>query len=335
MIGSELNLYGGLIVEEDLPYPFVLYPRNYGTFIGFAREEGAGWVLCACARQSIDVLLGYHRLKGAERLVGRHGAALSLDEFPGKLVAHLELEGAEVLALGLDNFQFVEGVCHLCAKGAPLIVHTPRMYGTELEYRLGWYLRQQQLAWGIVHGPHAFMPRHLPQSLWNLWVTEDELHTGEAYQFLRLRLIEKQVASLEDQDIFKKVKKAVHDEVRARLGIKGVATRLNETLLYYSVCQVFPAEQVLRRARPSWLGRLELDVYVPRLQLAFEYQGQQHYKKVDHWGGDAALSKQKSRDRKKRRLCVEAGVLLVLIKHNEFVSAGLVREKLKALGVQF
>lgn len=71
------------------------------------------------------------------------------------------------------------------------------------------------------------------------------------------------------------------------------------------------------RVRPKWLrntsGRLlELDGYCEELGLAFEHQGEQHYRPVKHFGRTehAAI---KARDRLKRRLCKKSGVVLIEI----------------------
>lgn len=45
---------------------------------------------------------------------------------------------------------------------------------------------------------------------------------------------------------------------------------------------------------------IELDVYLPELQLAFEYQGEQHYKPL-HWVSD--LTAQQKRDYEKQEAC--------------------------------
>ena len=54
--------------------------------------------------------------------------------------------------------------------------------------------------------------------------------------------------------------------------------------------------KILRHYRPDWLDRLELDIYIPSLKLAFEYQGQQHFHPLHVWGGEKALQDLRFRD---------------------------------------
>jgi hypothetical protein len=88
-----------------------------------------------------------------------------------------------------------------------------------------------------------------------------------------------------------------------------------ETLLFQSVRRLLPDCEVIRHYRPTCLNGLELDVYVPALNLAFEYQGQQHFHPVKAWGGLKSLGIQKSRDGTKIELCKKSGIRLVHVNY--------------------
>ena len=66
---------------------------------------------------------------------------------------------------------------------------------------------------------------------------------------------------------------------------------------------------------PEFLGGLQLDGYCSELSLAFEYQGEQHFDADNyfHFGDPSSFQSQLERDARKRQLCDEAGVRLVLI----------------------
>lgn len=61
----------------------------------------------------------------------------------------------------------------------------------------------------------------------------------------------------------------------------------------------------------GWLGKQSLDIYISDCKIGVEYQGEQHYKAIDIWGGEAALKENQIRDLRKKNLCAENGVLLL------------------------
>jgi len=70
--------------------------------------------------------------------------------------------------------------------------------------------------------------------------------------------------------------------------------------------------------RPKFLGGLELDGYCEKLNIAFEYNGIQHYEYIPHFHrkGIEQFHAQQTRDRKKYKLCAERGVKLIIIPYH-------------------
>ena len=62
--------------------------------------------------------------------------------------------------------------------------------------------------------------------------------------------------------------------------------------------------------RPPFLGLQSIDIYVPSVNLAIEYQGQQHYEAVDLFGGKEGLAATQTRDARKRAILARCGVRL-------------------------
>ncbi len=90
-----------------------------------------------------------------------------------------------------------------------------------------------------------------------------------------------------------------------------------EQHLFATVSALYPDYQVLRNVRdPDFAfeasGRaMELDIFIPDLDLAFEYQGEQHYRPVAFFGGEPAFQKIKARDAEKRRFFADHDIQLV------------------------
>lgn len=51
------------------------------------------------------------------------------------------------------------------------------------------------------------------------------------------------------------------------------------------------------------IDRLRLDIYIPSLNTAIEYQGLQHFIPIDFYGGEKAFIKQQERDKRKLEYC--------------------------------
>ncbi len=69
--------------------------------------------------------------------------------------------------------------------------------------------------------------------------------------------------------------------------------------------------------RFSETGRkMELDIWIPSIRTAVEYQGQQHFMAVDSWGGKTALRKLRKRDAEKRMACLKCGIRLIEISYS-------------------
>ena len=60
--------------------------------------------------------------------------------------------------------------------------------------------------------------------------------------------------------------------------------------------------------RFDWLGKKSLDFYLPDYSIAIECQGIQHFKPVEHFGGDKGFEETRTRDMDKRKLCEEHNI---------------------------
>ena len=104
---------------------------------------------------------------------------------------------------------------------------------------------------------------------------------------------------------------------------------ISETVLYKNLRNLFQKHEVIQHARTKWLGMMHLDVFIPSLKLAFEYQGRQHYEPVDFFGGKVAFEKVGQRDQEKARLCKENSIKLIYIRQGDDFSEMALKNMLK------
>lgn len=106
---------------------------------------------------------------------------------------------------------------------------------------------------------------------------------------------------------------------RSRVGVAEVGKGwVSETALFHLLHSRFgEVTQVLQHYTAEWLGRQHIDIYLPELDIGVEYQGEQHTRGVDYFGGDEAFARTAKRDAAKVAKCRRAGVRLLFAFHNE------------------
>lgn len=82
----------------------------------------------------------------------------------------------------------------------------------------------------------------------------------------------------------------------------GKCKNINETSLYEFINSHI-SEKVVREKRFPWLGLKSLDIYIPKYNIAIEYQGKQHFMPLDFFGGEKAYQETIKRDELKYNLC--------------------------------
>ena len=111
----------------------------------------------------------------------------------------------------------------------------------------------------------------------------------------------------------------------------------SEELMLECVEKVFKKNTVIHQYRPYFLrsqkGQMSYDVFVCGKNIAFEYQGKQHFEPVDFFGGEKHFKEQAERDILKKKLSEENGITLIYVNYDEDVSVDLIKEKVnQAMG---
>lgn len=119
------------------------------------------------------------------------------------------------------------------------------------------------------------------------------------------------ISLYEEKDGFRTGWRLERTKIRTRLTAEGVIRPKwkHELSLFHAVREKHP--DTLYQYRPEWLGRQSLDLYIPSLRTAIEYQGIQHYLPVGFFGGEEALTQRQELDLQKRKLCGEHDVRLI------------------------
>ena len=118
------------------------------------------------------------------------------------------------------------------------------------------------------------------------------------------------LALYEEKDGLRANWRLARTKIRTKLTAEGVIKPKwkHELSLFHAVRGLYP--DTLYQYRPDWLGRQSLDLYIPSLSTAIEYQGVQHYLPVDpalsagglFWRRGGALPAQGPGPRQKRAL---------------------------------
>ncbi|WP_406536989.1 hypothetical protein, partial [Methanobrevibacter sp.] len=137
---------------------------------------------------------------------------------------------------------------------------------------------------------------------------------------------------INDEDLERRTNNLTREE----LGFKKIGERfVSETELYRIIKSIFSNNKVIHHYRKKWLEGQEIDIFVPHLNLAIEYDGIQHFKPIKAWGGEEGLKKNIERDKLKEEKCKENNITLIRFtyKENDLLSENYVKSKLIKYGI--
>ena len=330
--------------RESLPLPIVTYPHDYGTWIVFQERIDTQPYLCSCHR---DGCIGFLRLT-EERQTYRlpRNDSLVNHFLPGDLgrantLRAMTLNEFETIPLFRDR------LCHLCNRRVPPVRWTNADEQSIFLQHFGWYHRVACYAAGLSPCGGFSMamldtelrelvevdPTPTRQRLAELFELQSRNGLdGKARLFELYRSIEAGIPipppaleetreshfsaigemrrlqnTLNGQTV--RMKRLVEERLRRSLGFPAHGkTGGSELILFWIVSALFSDTEISHHAHPSFLGGLELDIFIPSLQLAIEYQGEQHYEPFSHLGGARHLRQVRQRDAKKVALCKAHGI---------------------------
>lgn len=86
--------------------------------------------------------------------------------------------------------------------------------------------------------------------------------------------------------------------------------------LYNRLCNELPNLEILYEYSPDWLGKQRFDIYIPKYNIAIEYNGEQHYKPMAKFGGVIGYNKTVERDSHKLEKCKANNCKLYVLRYN-------------------
>ena len=111
--------------------------------------------------------------------------------------------------------------------------------------------------------------------------------------------------------------------------IKSGLHNENERKLFFLIKESYP--DAIYQYRDEWLGYYSLDIYIPSLKIAIEYQGGQHYKSINFYGGEKTFKDNQRRDKNKKELCLSHGVKLIEWKYDMPINQNSLSTMLKTV----
>ncbi len=296
--------------------------------------DASDFLFCSCAKPAVRNFKQFCAMSDVVEAVDKSTirGELPLTYTKAHFQQHLPVDVEELTSTG-----FAENLCHRCNMVTPSWCYCDEMYGGMFKQYYWWYVNQAFLRLGIYpdginyRHPYPFIPDVCPKDLQEdiLTIREAKRRFGEVSQanreFLpkdekarREALCKESKLRTEDARAERTLTKKIENAVRQEFGLKKVGEQwIGETILAYLMERILEGHEVLRHARPEWLNGLELDIYVPKMRLAFEYQGQQHFKPVKIWGGEEGLQELQDRDALKAALCRKKDVILITIDYTE------------------
>jgi hypothetical protein len=302
-------------IKENLPLPYVEYPYSfYGAFPGFRETPDSSVIFCECQRNAI-----FNRLDLCCPGISYfpiHGNKLKIpktQDFPEAFYQSLLKAGVSTDEEMAAALKFFPNICHRCNQRVPCDQRGQRSKNPPSLFR--FYHRKIQFDHGIEIFGSILEDRCSPQIRalipFHPLLYRKATGTWDGYWEHRQERI------LIWKQYIVPVQKLFSEEFCHIFGfpLRGPSL-INETILYWRTTAAISPHKVLRHYRPKGFRGLSLDIFIPDLSVAIEYQGAQHFEAFNHFGGKNGLKKTQERDARKARLCKETGIQLICFEGN-------------------
>lgn len=365
---SKISFGNEVTFEPHLPRPWVKYPPMGGIVCTFADHEQGSFVACFCSKRPLQNLQRILDSPiSRSELNQREYGGLTTDPW-NWTVNELFRSESESNPVDLNSYAYIDGICHQCRRQLPLRqTATSPHHSLDAHFNF-WntYLLQEFLRWGLrdnciyrgysledqmdeevlslfkelrekneiyeaLEQQKNLIRRNTvyPQPVWLLRSNSFEKKQAELATRIEAHESNKNARLREIHFLHSQIRGVIVSKVRSSFNLpeSGFGS-IGEEKLFMVVQNMFPDQKVEHNVRPPWLQGLEIDVWLPEKFIGFEFQGEQHFNPIEHWGGEESLKNLQERDRKKSEIFKSMGYTLITVNFNDPIDEKFLRSKL-------
>ncbi len=307
---------------EELTYNEINYKYNHSAFIRQMEEE--------LQLEYLVTSVSYTKFRGYSRLYWNPDQEMPI-EYYDKKMPELKLRERYESWQGVKYYFIVIEIQDADGSSTNVVAYTvtnPHIY---VNHFCGTIIKKKRYTAGeYVRGDHAGFKKKFQS--WKKERCKERLENHLTYFIIEEYHREKDHVWRRASQIHKEVKAGKYSREERSTYLHPINRWKSEELMYTLICKEFKEYNVIYQHRPFILkssigGQMSYDVYVPKLNLAFEYQGQQHFEPVDYFGGEKSFELTQIRDKEKRDLSKTNGVKLIYVNYWEDLTQDLIKSK--------
>lgn len=208
----------------------------------------------------------------------------------------------------LNEMFFENNLCHVCNQVPPKYSFGMTFSRTKFNSIYGFYTQSKMLEFGVDMMGHIYDANRIPEDLLPFLVTDS---------YFDNRLDKQSVLDFE---------RYCENIIRRQIGHFEIGKKwTSEVNLLEIIKRIFPKYSVVHQYE---LDGLKIDIFIEEMNLAIEYQGQQHFKPIGAWGGEKTLKRTQERDKLKVEICNYYNFDLIYFNYDEELTEKYVKSKI-------
>ncbi len=309
-----------IVKEVGLPLPYVHYSQG-GPFLGFSFEENSQIFLCSCFKKAFETYIASYKYH-SHYTDPLKEFIISSFNFPYDLSASIYSTNRND---PINHIHFKDKICHQCNCISPTVTNKYcSMSKFELEHH--WYIKKYIYEISSIEGDIIW----LPTDIQNIYENQRLFaNTAQSYREQHNWSEANKYDKLSNK-LYREWHNFIENHIREAFNYPLIGEKWqSETALYLIISCLFPQCNVIHHYKPDFLQGLEFDIFIEEIQLGIEYQGEQHFKPIAHWGGEEAFEKLKERDNRKKVVSEKRGINLIYFTYEDEINEVTVKERLK------